>query len=363
MCRFVIYKGTAPVQLCHLLTRPCHSIINQAFDSRLRIDRRRPINGDGFGVGWYDIEYDEELGPQPCIFTSVTPAWNNANLTRLAEKIKSPLVFGHVRATTAGSLSLDNCHPFVHGKLMWMHNGGIAEFQKIKRKLQMNLSDEIFNVVQGNTDSEWAFALFLSKLPDASAKSFTTETLKKAMLDTIAHLNELADAEDIREPSLLNFCVTDGDTVIATRYISSRHDEAASLWFSSGTTFSEYSKGGHYKMSKADKRENIIMIASEPLTFEKADWMEIRTNYMVIITPKMNLLQIPIRDKYFVSPGSPAAHRRGTEYAEAKGLLSPTDRRPRALSSAHAKPDAQDHNKSEAVVLPVPPENAATALG
>jgi len=68
MCRFVIYKGTSPVQLSHvslssdsqeelfihlhqLLTRPCHSIINQAFDSRLRLDRRRPMNGDGFGVG------------------------------------------------------------------------------------------------------------------------------------------------------------------------------------------------------------------------------------------------------------------------------------------------------------------------
>lgn len=34
-----------------LLTRPAHSIINQAFDSRLRVDLRRPINGDGFGVG------------------------------------------------------------------------------------------------------------------------------------------------------------------------------------------------------------------------------------------------------------------------------------------------------------------------
>ena len=53
MCRFVIYKGTEPVQLSHLLTRPCHSIINQAFDSRLRLDHRRPINGDGFGVGEY----------------------------------------------------------------------------------------------------------------------------------------------------------------------------------------------------------------------------------------------------------------------------------------------------------------------
>jgi len=86
MCRFVIYKGTSPVQLSHLLTRPCHSIINQAFDSRLRLDHRRPINGDGFGVGWYDSVHDEELGSQPCIFTSVKPAWNNANLIRLAEK-------------------------------------------------------------------------------------------------------------------------------------------------------------------------------------------------------------------------------------------------------------------------------------
>ena len=72
MCRLLIYKGTSPVQLSHvsvvprkrevtiptfertrlqLLTRPAHSIINQAFDSRLRVDLRRPINGDGFGVG------------------------------------------------------------------------------------------------------------------------------------------------------------------------------------------------------------------------------------------------------------------------------------------------------------------------
>ncbi|KAH7925210.1 N-terminal nucleophile aminohydrolase [Leucogyrophana mollusca] len=323
MCRFVIYKGTSPVQLSHLLTRPCHSIINQAFDSRLRLDHRRPINGDGFGVGWYDSVYDEELGSQPCIFTSVTPAWNNANLIRLAEKIKSPLVFGHVRATTAGSLSLDNCHPFKFGRLMFMHNGGISDFPLIKRRLQTALSDEIFNVVQGNTDSEWAFALFLAQLPDPNAKCFPPEVLKRAMLDTIATLNTYAEDAGITEPSLMNFCVTDGESVVATRYISSRHDEAASLWFSSGTTFSEYAKGGHYKMSKADKRENIIMIASEPLTFEKADWMEIRTNNMVVITPKMNLLQIPIIDKFYVPPSDPASLNRGTDFAAAKGLLSP----------------------------------------
>ncbi|KIY50455.1 N-terminal nucleophile aminohydrolase [Fistulina hepatica ATCC 64428] len=325
MCRFVIYKSSEPILLSHLLTKPCHSIINQAFDSRLRLDHRRPMNGDGFGVGWYDSKYDEELGTQPCIFTSV--AWNNVNLTRLAEKIKSPLVFAHVRATTAGSLSLDNCHPFVFGKLMWMHNGGIAEFHTIKRKLQLSLPDFAFDQVQGNTDSEWAFALFLSKLPDANAKKFPTQVLCDAMLATIASLNALAASEGISEPSLMNFCVTDGETIVATRYISSRKDEAASLWFSSGTSFSQYGDGGHYKMSKEDKRENIIMVASEPLTFERADWMEIKTNNMVVITPKMNFLQIPIKDEFYVPLSDPDALARDTLFAQERGLLIPHNAR------------------------------------
>jgi len=153
----------------------------------------------------------------------------------------------------------------------WMHNGGIAEFERIKRRLQSLLPDEIFAVPQGNTDSEWAFALFLSLLPTTTTANdtFTPHVLRQAMLDTIKTLNSLTRNAGIAEPSLMNFCVTDGETVVATRYISSKTDEAASLYFSSGTTFSEYAPGGHYRMQKLDKRENIIMIASEPLTFEK----------------------------------------------------------------------------------------------
>ena len=35
--------------------------------------------------------------------------------------------------------------------IQWMHNGGIAEFHKIKRKLQDSLPDDIYEVPQGNT--------------------------------------------------------------------------------------------------------------------------------------------------------------------------------------------------------------------
>jgi glutamine amidotransferase len=205
-----------------------------------------------------------------------------------------------------------------------MHNGGIADFEKLKRPLQALLPDKLYLIPQGNTDSEWAFALFLSILdpivPVKSNDPFPHSALRQAMLDTIATLNSLARAANIKEPSLMNFCVTDGETVVATRYISSKHDEAASLYYSSGTTFSEDAPGGNYRMSKLDKRENIIMIASEPLTFEKADWLEIRTNTMLVVTPKMNLLQIPIVDEFHVPP---LANTRAVEFAATKGLLNP----------------------------------------
>lgn len=82
--------------------------------------------------------------------------------------------------------------------------------------------------------------------------------------------------------------------MVATRYISSRQDEAASLvrffqfcagivvlravqWYSSGTAFSEYAKGGHYKMSKADKRENIIMVHILKSAFKYLDSLSTST--------------------------------------------------------------------------------------
>jgi len=84
------------------------------------------------------------------------------------------------------------------------------------------------------------------KLPDANASHFPVAVLKKAMFDTIHTLNRFAHDAGITEvckrvyvrefplltylkPSLMNFCVTDGETVVATRYISSKVHEAASL--------------------------------------------------------------------------------------------------------------------------------------
>ncbi|KAJ1993585.1 glutamine amidotransferase subunit [Dimargaris cristalligena] len=285
MCRFLVYKGKVP------------ALIADSFDCRLRLEGCRFLNGDGFGVGWYD-QYPEE---GPCIFTSTLPAWSNINLKRIAEKIHSPLVFAHVRATTAGTpTSESNCHPWQYGTLMWMHNGHLAQFPKIKRTLQNSLRDEMFSMVHGNTDSEWAFALFLNQLEDPSATNFDPTVLKNAMLRTIELINMWSREAGITQSSLLNFAVTDGRTVVCTRYVSSSTLEAASLYYSSGSRFIE--RGGNYRMEKRDKREDAVLIASEPLTFEKTDWVTIPSNTLLMVTPKHNILLYPIKDEFY-NPG------------------------------------------------------------
>ncbi|KAK9379206.1 nucleophile aminohydrolase [Kockiozyma suomiensis] len=343
MCRFLIFKGRDPILLAHLLTRPEHSIINQSYDSRLRIDQRRPINGDGFGVGYYTTESDPELGDAPCIFCATTPAWNNMNLARLAEKTKSNMVFAHVRASTSGVLSETNCHPFSYHSLMFMHNGQIANFSRIKRKFVDHMGDEYFVHIQGGTDSEWAFALFLdclSRLGVDPARNvegttgFGHEVIRKALEQTISFVrewcNECSQLGD--EPSLLNFAVTDGHSVVVTRYITSRTEEAASLHFSTGSKFIEYMPG-QYRMERRDRRQDVILVASEPLTFERSDWVTIPTNTVLTINNQTVLLH-PIIDEFYQTDLSVP---RSSNFAASRGLVSPIVE-PQAHTNVHLPP-------------------------
>ncbi|KAI5478960.1 glutamine amidotransferase [Pseudohyphozyma bogoriensis] len=339
MCRLLVVKSEEPIQLALLLTAPAHSIINQASDSRLRLDSGA-VNADGFGVGWYPSQLLDP-DPTPGVFKSCTPAWSDENLRRLAEKVRSELIFAHVRASTTGALTQPNCHPWRYGSLLWMHNGCISSWTKIIRKVQADLSDEFYHLPKGNTDSEWAFSVFLerlSKLTDPRATVIPHQLLRQAMLETISLLNSyvasLPPSSTPPEPSLLNFCVTDGISVVATRYISSRTEEAASLFFSTGSRFELDEKSvedngrKNYRMSKADRREKVVLIASEPLTFERSDWLEVPSQTCVVITPKNNLLKFPIIDQFFL-PTSMPARREG--FAEKKGFLTSGTANPKGL--------------------------------
>eukprot|EP01089_Gocevia_fonbrunei_P005986 TRINITY_DN1648_c0_g2_i1.p1 TRINITY_DN1648_c0_g2~~TRINITY_DN1648_c0_g2_i1.p1 ORF type:complete len:222 (+),score=27.57 TRINITY_DN1648_c0_g2_i1:1138-1803(+) len=200
-----------------------------------------------------------------------------------------------------------NCHPFQYKHFMFMHNGQISGFKLIKRKLLAFLHEDLFNSIQGTTDSEHAFMLYLQilihdknsnyKLGQVSPASFedqgySPKQLRRAMLKCIQMISEWTTQAGAEQPSYLNFAVTDGKTVVATRFINDDASEPASLYYASGTRF-EGTLDGKYTMVQA-KRQLCYILASEPLSHGDHNWVPVPKNHMIVITPNSSLLLYPI---------------------------------------------------------------------
>lgn len=200
MCRWAAYIGE-PTFLEEIVTAPCHSLIAQSHHA---LEAKTPTNGDGFGVAWYGAR------PEPGLYRDILPAWSDPNLKSLCRQISSPLFLAHVRASTGGATSRMNCHPFVHGRWSFMHNGQIGGFDKLRRRLEATISDELYDRLEGTTDSELLFILMLQAGldgdPQAAAERAAAAVIAAAMQTGVTpHLRFTA-------------AFSDGERLYAIRY-------------------------------------------------------------------------------------------------------------------------------------------------
>src|SRR5271166_3139224 len=132
MCRFLAYQG-APIYLDEMIASPSHSLIAQSLHAT---EGKTEINGDGFGLGWHG-ERD---------FRDLRPAWSDENLRAICQQVRSRLFFAHVRAATGSATTRANCHPFAAGRFLFMHNGQVAGFQKIRRRVEALIPDDAYQL-------------------------------------------------------------------------------------------------------------------------------------------------------------------------------------------------------------------------
>jgi glutamine amidotransferase len=213
MCRWLAYYGD-PIPIEALVLQRENSLIDQSLHSR---EGATTTNGDGFGVGWYD-----ELGGVPALYKSVHPAWNDRNLRELAAHVRSPLFFGHIRASTGTAVQETNTHPFRHGRWLFMHNGLVRDFAKVRREYLLTIDPELIPSVEGSADSELLFHLALT---------FGLEDDPLTALERmVGFVEEVGERNGIEHPIQMSVAATDGRRIIAARY-SSEHD-SRSLYFS-----------------------------------------------------------------------------------------------------------------------------------
>jgi len=155
MCRLAAYIG-AEIPLENIIIKPEHSLLEQSQDAR---EAKMTVNGDGFGIVWYDEK--NQLG----IYKDVLPAWADSNLLSICRMVKSKVFIAHIRASTFGATSRENCHPFAYENWSFAHNGGIGEFSLIRRQIENLLDDQFYSARRGYTDSELFFLMFVVWLP------------------------------------------------------------------------------------------------------------------------------------------------------------------------------------------------------
>jgi predicted glutamine amidotransferase len=263
MCRWLAYSGS-PVLIQELLYSPSHSLIDQSLHSRLGAET---TNGDGFGIGWYGE------GTTPGVFHSIEPAWNDQNLRELAGHIRSPLVFAHIRAAIGSPVQQTNCHPFRHGRWLFMHNGAIRELDRVKRDLILAVDPELYTEIRGSTDTEILFylALTLGLEDDPPA----------AIARAVGIVEDVGRRHGVEHPIQMTLAMSDGVSIWAFRYSSER--DSRSLFYSTAieTLRGLYPDNPLFQEVDVETR----LIVSEPLGDLKGAWNAVPESSYGVVRP------------------------------------------------------------------------------
>jgi glutamine amidotransferase len=259
MCRWLAYSG-APLYLEELIFKPEHSIIDQSLSAR---SGPSTTNGDGFGIGWFGSR------DTPGVYKDIQPAWNDANLRHLAEQIRSHMFLAHVRAATGGTpVQQSNCHPFRHGRWLFLHNGRVREFASVRRDLDFGVSPSLYNFMEGTTDSEVMFYLALTfGLEDDPIGSVER---------MVGFVEEKGWDLGIEHPVQMTVGLTNGHHLYAVRYSSDHrsrtlyHSRSMRALQALNPTFKRYS-------------EDAIVVVSEPMNDVMEYWTEIPESTVLVV--------------------------------------------------------------------------------
>lgn len=235
MCRFVAYRGN-PVLLEDIVCAPKRSLVHQSLYAS---EVKTTTNGDGYGLGWYHER------PHPGVYREIRPAWSDENLRSICSQIRSHLFFAHVRASTGTATTRANCHPFTYGNHLFMHNGQIGGYSKIKRGIEALIPDELYQLRTGSTDSE---AIFLA----AIAEGLIDDPIG-AMSRTLASVRRLMDSHNIQEALRFSAILSDGENLWAYRWACD--DKPPTLYYC--------------------KTQEGLIIASEPIDDDKDNWKSV----------------------------------------------------------------------------------------
>jgi predicted glutamine amidotransferase len=279
MCRWMAWLGQ-PVAIEELLFESQHGIVDQSLHSRLGAE---PTNGDGFGLGWYGNR------ERPGVYRGVAPAWADPNLRELAAQVEAPLFIAHVRAAIGSPVQQTNCHPFRHGRWLFVHNGYVDHFADLRRELMLAVDPQLFPAIQGSTDTEVVFQLALT----LGLESDPIGALERA----VGLIESTARERDLVPLVQATFGVSDGESLWGVRYAT--EGRARSLFVSADVDAVRRLHPHDRRLQRLSADDRLVV--SEPFSDLPGVWEEVAQSSALVVRRGGVLEQRPF------SPAPPTA--------------------------------------------------------
>lgn len=326
---FAYISPSEPCLLSDVLITPAHSLCNQVHEHYLprllahlpnnittehEADaRNRLFNVDGVGISWYTTSAadfragknsNDKQGSdlRPAVIKSVQPPLGNMNLRSICDNTETRCCFAHIRATSASAVTEINNHPFLFGRLAFMHNGVVSDFQSIKREVGLRLDSATFANITGSTDSEHVAGLFVHYLSGGRGKEswdeeYSVQQMHEALLQAVKTVIEIQQQVlgAKAKPNSLNLAVTDGTKMVAYRFRNHAEEQPPSLYYSTtaGVTlnrkYPDHPDGidlpAAHRESRLDAEQHgpHVIVASEPSTYKEDEWTLIEKNQAVLV--------------------------------------------------------------------------------
>jgi predicted glutamine amidotransferase len=282
MCRWNAWFGQ-PLAPDELLYRTPHSLIDQSLHSRMGAET---TNGDGFGLGWYSPDK-----PIPGRYRSITPAWSDPNLRDLAAHIESPLWLAHIRATSGTAVQQTNCHPFRHGRWLFVHNGVLNGFHQYRRDLLLAVEPSQFDAISGSTDSEVLFYLALT----FGLEGDPIGAVERA----VGFVEAVGREHGVEYPVQMTLGFSNGERLWAVRYSSEGKSRTLYASADAHAVRALHPENERFKRVRDEDR----VVVSEPLSDLPGVWVEVPEATALVIQPGADR-QVAFRPQ---APERPAA--------------------------------------------------------
>jgi glutamine amidotransferase len=221
----------------------------------------------------------------PLTYRSTEVANFDPNLRVLTRKLRVRAVVAHLRGVSLdghATINQQSLHPFSMpgSPLVLAHNGDLADFGEMRFALLEHIKPAIARQIASPIDSAWLHALVLSQLDDP-AGPFTVEQIHRAIEQALGVVRKVREAIGITCSSSVNLIVSDGQSIVATRFTFDfgRFDtppaqggiEFLSQWFTIGS---------HYTLADSEWKMTggaggATLVASEPLTRDVSTWVEV----------------------------------------------------------------------------------------